>query len=113
MEDCIFCKIVKKEISSEIVLENDEFLVFKDIHPKDDVHVLVIPKRHIASVDHAENGDTETLGKIFLTAKEVAEALGVSGAYRLQVNVGKDGGQEVDHIHMHLLAKKRKEVSEV
>jgi histidine triad (HIT) family protein len=113
MEDCLFCKIVNKEVASDVVLENDDFLVFEDIHPKASVHILIVPKKHIASVDHIEDGDELVLGKMFYTAKETAEKLGVSGAYRLQVNVGKDGGQEIEHIHMHLLSEKiRKGVEE-
>jgi len=109
--DCLFCKIVNKDVASDVVLENDDFLVFEDIHPKASVHVLIVPKKHIASVDHIEDSDDVVLSKIFHTAKETAQKLGVSGGYRLQVNVGKDGGQEIEHIHMHLLSdKKRKEV---
>jgi len=112
MKDCLFCKIINKEIPAEkIVLENDNFLVFEDINPKEDIHVLIVPKKHIDSVDHIEDGDYCFLGDIFKTAKEVAEKLGVAGAYRIQINVGRDGGQVIDHIHMHLLAK-RKEVDE-
>ncbi len=109
MTNCLFCKITNKEIGSEVILENDDFLVFKDIHPKASVHVLIVPKKHIESVDHAGKDEVALLGEIFLTAKEAAKELGVSGGYRLQVNVGRDGGQEIDHIHMHLLADKKGE----
>lgn len=102
--DCLFCKITKKELPSEVVLENDEFLVFNDIHPKAKVHVLIVPKKHIKSVDDAEDGDAELLGKMMLTAKETADKLKVAGKYKLVMNVGRDGGQEIDHIHMHLLS---------
>jgi len=108
--DCIFCKIVKKEVVKEIILENDSFLVFKDIHPKAETHVLIVLKEHIKSVDHVEKKDALVLGEIFLTAKEVAEKLDVSGNYKLAFNVGKEAGQLVDHIHMHLLAGEGKEV---
>ncbi len=109
--DCLFCKITNRELNSDIILENDKFLVFKDIHPKADVHVLIVPKKHIDSVDHITEEDAKFLGDIFLTAKEAAKKLGVSQAYKLAINVGKDGGQEIDHLHMHLLAE-RKEVSD-
>jgi len=111
MSDCLFCKIINKEIKSNIVLENDSFLVFEDIHPKADIHLLIVPKIHIESVDHAEKKDVNVLGDMFLKAKEVAEKLNLKGKYRLQVNVGRDGGQEIDHIHMHFLADKKKEVA--
>ncbi|MBI3671597.1 histidine triad nucleotide-binding protein [Candidatus Azambacteria bacterium] len=110
MTDCLFCKIVKGEVSSTVVFENGKFLVFKDIHPKADVHVLVVPKEHIASVDHITERDKAVLGDMFLTVKDAAEKLGVSGRYRLLVNVGRDGGQEIDHLHMHILAGDRREV---
>ncbi len=114
MENCLFCKIVNKEIESEIILENDYFLVFSDIHPKANIHFLIVPKRHIKSVDDVVDGDELILGKMFTTAKEAAKKLEVSGAYRLGVNVGKDGGQEIEHIHMHLLSDKtRKGVEKV
>ena len=105
--DCLFCKITNKELDSDIVLENDKFLVFKDIHPKADVHVLIVPKKHIDSVDHATDEDASFLGDIFLTARDTAKKLGVSQRYKLAVNVGRDGGQEIDHLHMHLLAERK------
>ncbi|MEK7453260.1 MAG: histidine triad nucleotide-binding protein [Patescibacteria group bacterium] len=114
MEDCLFCKIIKMEVRSDVILEGGSFLAFKDIHPKADVHILIIPKKHIASVNDTTTADVAILGEMFLAAKEVAEKLGVSVGYKLQVNVGKDGGQEIEHIHMHLLSgEMRKEVSSI
>ncbi len=111
MNDCIFCKIANKEIGANIILENDKFLVFEDIHPKAKIHFLIIPKKHIPSVDHITEEDEAMMGGIFLTAKRAAETLGVSQAYKLLINVGKEGGQEIDHLHMHLMSNvDRKEV---
>ncbi|MEF3304630.1 histidine triad nucleotide-binding protein [Paenibacillus sp. GYB003] len=102
--DCIFCKIVKGEIPSRKVFENDRVLAFHDIQPAAPTHALVIPKKHIASMNEAEEEDRELLGELLLTAKKVAEELGVAeSGYRLVNNVGSDGGQVVYHIHVHVL----------
>lgn len=104
---CIFCKILNKELQANIVYEDDKTLAFDDIHPKAPVHILIIPKKHIVSVDHLEKEDKELIGELFLAAKKVAKIKGLSTGYKLMVNVGKDGGQEVDHLHLHLLGGKR------
>ncbi|RKN86965.1 histidine triad nucleotide-binding protein [Paenibacillus ginsengarvi] len=102
--DCIFCKIVKGEIPSRKVFENDRVLAFHDIQPAAPVHALVIPKKHIASMNEAEEEDQEVLGELLLTAKQVARELGIADSgYRLINNVGADGGQVVYHIHVHVL----------
>ncbi|TMV44616.1 histidine triad nucleotide-binding protein [Paenibacillus mesophilus] len=102
--DCIFCKIVKGEIPSKKVFENDKVLAFHDIQPAAPAHVLVIPKKHIPSMKEAAEEDRELLGEVLLTAKKVAEELGISDSgYRLINNVGSDGGQVVYHIHVHVL----------
>ncbi|TNJ64130.1 histidine triad nucleotide-binding protein [Paenibacillus hemerocallicola] len=102
--DCIFCKIVKGEIPSKKVFENDNVLAFHDIQPLAPSHVLVIPKKHIASMNEAEEEDKELLGEVLLTAKKVANELGIAdGGYRLINNVGSDGGQVVYHIHVHVI----------
>ncbi|MBI4919779.1 histidine triad nucleotide-binding protein [Candidatus Azambacteria bacterium] len=107
MESCIFCKIANKEISSEIVSEDENFVVFKDINPKAPIHFLIIPKAHIGPVNTLKAEDKDIAGGLVLKAKEVAEKIGVSGSgYRLIFNVGKDAGMEVDHLHLHLLAGK-------
>ncbi len=112
MSECIFCKIAKKEVGSNIILENDRFLVFEDINPKAKTHFLIVPKKHIPSVDHLTEEDESMIGGIFLTAKMAAEILGVSQKYKLLINVGREGGQEIDHLHMHLMSNaERKEVS--
>ena len=102
--DCVFCNIAKKEAPTEIVYEDDQVIVFPDIRPKAPVHLLLIPKRHIPTLQEAEEHDMELLGKLLLTVQKVARLKQLKG-YRLQMNVGKDGGQEVDHVHLHLLAQ--------
>jgi len=103
MEDCIFCKIAKGEIPSSKVFENDELIAFNDINPKAKTHILVIPKKHIESVKHLEEADKELIGELFLVAKKIAEEKNLSG-YKLVINVGRDGGQLVDHLHLHLVS---------
>ncbi|MDF2726150.1 MAG: hydrolase [Paenibacillus sp.] len=102
--DCIFCKIVKGEIPAKKVFETDAVLVFHDIQPAAPVHVLVIPKKHIASMNEAEEADRELLGDVLLGAKRAASELGIAeSGYRLINNIGSDGGQVVHHIHVHVL----------
>ena len=104
MTDCLFCKIIQKEIPSEILHQDDWVTVFKDIHPAALVHLLVIPNKHIPSVQEMEVGDEEVLGKLFSFAKAAAEELGIAeSGYRLIINSGPDAHQEIFHIHMHLL----------
>ncbi len=98
---CIFCKIVNNEIPSNKVLENDDFLAFHDINPKAPIHVLIIPKKHIESFHEV---DKETMAKMTPFIQEVAKLLCIDkSGYRLVTNIGKDGGQEVFHLHFHLL----------
>lgn len=104
MSDCLFCKIVNSSISADVVFEDDRALVFKDIHPKSPTHLLLIPKKHIASVIELEDDDQDLVGHLLLVAKNVAKNLGLEG-YKLQINVGEHGGQEVFHLHIHLLSK--------
>lgn len=102
--DCVFCKIANKELRSEIVYESGEVLAFKDLHPIAPVHILVIPKKHIASLAEAEDGDKELMGELIIAAKKIAEDLNIAGdGYKLLLRVGKFGGQEISHIHLHLL----------
>lgn len=104
MENCIFCKIIQKKIDSKVVFENDEVLAFKDIHPIAPVHILVIPKKHIASINDVDEGDALLLGNMVLTARNIAKELGIAeNGYKLLFRTGKHGGQEVDHIHLHLI----------
>ncbi len=98
---CIFCKIVEGEIPSNKVLENDDFLAFHDINPSAPIHVLVIPKKHI---ENFHSVDGETMAKMTPFIQEVAQKLGIDkSGYRLVTNNGKDGGQEVLHLHFHIL----------
>lgn len=103
-EQCIFCKIVRKETSTFMVYEDEEFAVFPDIRPKAPVHLLVIPKRHIATLHDIKESDMELMGKLMWTTRKVAKEKDLKG-YKLQMNVGKEGGQDVDHMHLHLLAQ--------
>ena len=107
MPDCLFCKIINKEISSEILYENDKFIVFKDINPKAPLHLLIIPKKHIPSINHLEIKDKELIGELFLITKKITKEHGVSKkGYKLVFNVGRGGGQLIDHVHLHLLSGK-------
>jgi histidine triad (HIT) family protein len=105
MTDCLFCKIVKKEAPSDIVYEDDSFIAFKDINPKAEVHLLIVPKKHIASIKEIEEEDKELIGGLFLIAKKLAQERELKG-YKLIFNVGREGGQIIDHIHLHLLGGK-------
>ena len=105
MEDCLFCKIVKGEIPSSKVYEDKEILAFKDINPAAPIHILVIPKKHIASLADMEKEDEQVVGRIYGVINQIAEEQGVKqNGYRVIVNCGKDAGQEVMHLHFHLLA---------
>lgn len=105
MDDCIFCKIIKGEIPTEFVYQDEEMVVFKDKNPSAPVHVLIVPRKHIPSINEAQEEDQAILGKMLLTAKKIAADLGVSEShYQLVVNVG---GNMVDHLHIHLLSGKR------
>jgi len=104
MNECLFCKIINKEIDSEIVFENNKVIVIKDINPKAPIHLLIIPKKHIESVSKIEEQDKELMGELFLTAKKIGEDKNLTG-YRLKVHVGRQAGQIIDHIHMHLLSE--------
>ena len=108
MEDCIFCKIIKGEIPSTKVYEDEEILAFKDINPVTPIHILVIPKKHIESVVHLQKEDEAIVGKIYGVINKIAEEQGFKDdGFRVIVNCGKDGGQEVPHLHFHLLAGKQ------
>ena len=103
MSDCLFCKIVAKEIDADVVHESSEVLAFKDINPGAPTHVLVIPKRHIASAAELGSGDEGLLVDLFETMTAVAKAAGLDGGHRLVTNVGADAGQSVHHLHFHVL----------
>ncbi len=100
----IFQKIIDREIPADIVFEDDELLAFRDVNPQAPTHVLIIPKRPIASVAHADGADAALLGRLLLAGAEIARQLGLDeDGYRLVTNVGRDGGQSVFHLHVHLL----------
>ena len=104
MSDCIFCKIINKEIPASIVYEDDEIIAFKDINPAAKVHVLVIPKKHIAFLTDMNQEDEAIIGKIYSVVNKIAKDVGIfESGFRVIVNCGKDGGQEVEHLHFHLL----------
>lgn len=108
MTDCLFCKIIQKEIPSEILFQDETITVFKDINPAAPVHLLVIPNKHIPSVREMDEGDEIILGKLFSGAKAVAEKVGIAEAgYRLIINNGPDAHQEIPHIHMHVLGGRK------
>ncbi|OGI25899.1 MAG: histidine triad nucleotide-binding protein [Candidatus Moranbacteria bacterium RBG_13_45_13] len=104
MKDCVFCKIARKEIPAEIVFEDDDVIAFRDAHPVAPVHVLVIPKKHVASIADISKEDTMLMGKLIAAAKKIAEDLKISEkGYKLLFRVGEHGGQEIEHIHLHLI----------
>jgi histidine triad (HIT) family protein len=101
---CLFCKLIAREIPSDIVFENDHALAFRDLRPAAPTHVLVIPKRHITGIHDAKPEDGAMLGELLLTARNVAEQLGLAdGGYRIVVNQGPNAGQSVFHLHVHVL----------
>lgn len=104
MEDCIFCKIINREIPSDIVYEDEEIIAFRDIHPVTPVHVLVIPKKHISRLTELKKEDEVVIGRIYSVINEIAKKEGIfEKGFRVIVNCGEDGGQEVQHLHFHLL----------
>lgn len=100
--ECIFCDITQKKKPAEIVAEDPDLMVFKDIRPSAPVHLLIVPKKHIGSVKDIGDADKELVGMLVLKAKHVARNQGLEG-YKLIFNVGKEGGQLIDHLHLHLL----------
>ena len=108
MEGCLFCRIVNKDIPARIVYEDDEVLAFEDINPKAPVHILIIPKEHITSLNDLPKGREPLLSRILVKAREVAAERGIAkSGYRIVLNTGPDSGQEVFHIHLHLLGGRR------
>jgi len=108
MNDCLFCKIINKEIPSTIVYEDEEILAFRDIHPVTPVHILVIPKKHISSLVDLKEEDERVIGRIYSVINKIAAQEGIlEKGYRVIVNCGEDGRQEVKHVHFHLLGGKK------
>ena len=99
----IFKRIIDKEIPANVVYEDDKCLAFRDVNPQAPVHVLVIPRQEIPSLADATDGDTALLGHLLSTARRLASQLGLTHGYRVVINCGPDGGQSVDHLHLHVL----------
>jgi histidine triad (HIT) family protein len=102
-DDCLFCRIVAWEIPSTRLHDDDRVIAIRDIHPQAPTHILVLPKAHIASVADLTDADGPLLGRLFGVAATLARQEGLDGGWRLVTNVGDDGGQTVDHLHVHLL----------
>jgi diadenosine tetraphosphate (Ap4A) HIT family hydrolase len=107
MSDCIFCKIVDKEIPANLVYEDEKILCFHDLEPQAPVHVLIIPKKHIGSMDQVTGDDHALLGHIMVKIQSIAQDLGLENGYRVVNNCGEDGFQSVQHLHFHLLGKRK------
>lgn len=106
--NCIFCKIVNKEIPSQIVYEDELVLAFEDIAPQAPIHILIIPKKHYSTLLEIDNDEKELIGHIFVVAKKIAKQKGVDEkGFRIVINCNSDGGQTVFHIHFHLLAGRK------
>ena len=101
MDDCIFCKIINGDFNTEFVYENEYAVVFKDINPKADIHLLVVPRQHVESLNELD--DENLLCKLMITVKEVTKKLNIK-SYRTVINTGKEAGQEVFHLHIHILS---------
>lgn len=112
--NCIFCKIINKEIPGKILLETESLIVLQDRAPSAPVHHLIIPRKHIKSVADLEEIDREIISEIFMTAKKNAKEVGLAG-YKTVFNVGRDGGQVIDHLHLHLLGgwKKKEDIEKM
>mgnify|MGYP005765907531 FL=1 len=107
MADCVFCKIGDHSIPSNIVYEDDQIICFHDLEPQAPVHVLVIPKKHIESLDDVKDEDKELMGHIMVTIKKIAADLGLENGYRVVSNNGPDTFQTVKHLHFHILGKRK------
>ncbi|MGY8767766.1 MAG: histidine triad nucleotide-binding protein [Pirellulales bacterium] len=106
-EKTIFKKIIDGEIPADVIYEDDKCMVFRDINAQAPTHVLVIPKKEIASIDDIADEDAQLMGHLWIVVRDVAKQLGLTGGYRVIVNCKEDGGQEVPHIHLHILGGKR------
>lgn len=106
--DCLFCRIVAGEVPAKKVFEDDEILAFHDVGPKAPVHILIIPKKHIRSLNESTDADTVLLGRLLRTAARLADELQVAGpGYRVAINTNDDGGQSVYHLHAHVMGKRK------
>lgn len=108
MDDCVFCNIVNKTIEANILFENDHLIVIKDILPKAPVHLLVIPKKHILNISHVAPEDEPLVGEMIFVAKEMGKKYGINETgYELIFNVGRDGGEVIPHLHLHIMGGKQ------
>ena len=108
MSDCIFCKIANKEIPTDFVYEDEKIVAFKDINPQAPIHILVIPKKHIESIVDLKDEDEMLVGKMFKVVRKIAKEYNIEeSGFRLIVNCKEDAGQEVPHLHFHILAGKK------
>lgn len=103
MSDCIFCKIIAKEVPSDMIYQDDQVVVFRDIHPKARVHLLVVAREHIKSLFDITQNHANLLGHMLLLLPKLAISEGLTSGFRTVINTGSGGGQEIDHIHFHLL----------
>jgi histidine triad (HIT) family protein len=103
MGDCLFCKIVEKKIPAQIEYEDDSCVVFHDINPRSKTHLLIIPKKHIPTIKDSVDGDETTFGRMLIVARKMGEQFNLDD-YKLMIRVGEKGGQEVFHVHMHLMS---------
>ncbi|MDJ0659353.1 MAG: histidine triad nucleotide-binding protein [Crocosphaera sp.] len=106
MTDTIFSKIIRREIPANIVYEDDLCLAFTDVNPQAPTHILVIPKKPIPKLEEAQEEDHRLLGHLLMKVKQVAQEAGLSKGYRVVINNGEDGGQTVDHLHLHILGRR-------
>ncbi|HBH46121.1 MAG: histidine triad nucleotide-binding protein [Candidatus Jacksonbacteria bacterium RIFOXYC2_FULL_44_29] len=106
--ECVFCNIIKGKVPADLIYQDSDIVAFNDINPKAPVHVLIIPRKHIASVNGVQEEDAPLLGKLFIVGRKIANDLGIAqGGFRLVVNTGPDAGQIVEHLHVHLLGGER------
>ena len=106
--ECLFCRIVARQVEADIIYEDEHVVAFKDIYPKAPIHLLIVPRRHIESILTMEPGDVDLIGRCLLAARAIGEAQGFGErGYRVSVNCGPEGGQHVYHVHFHFMAGKR------
>ncbi|HEY7460562.1 MAG TPA: histidine triad nucleotide-binding protein [Gemmatimonadota bacterium] len=104
---CVFCKIVRGEIDATLLHRDDGLVAFRDLSPKAPFHALVVPTRHLETLDELEEGDADLVGRMLLRGSALAREQGLTGGYRLVLNCGPDGGQSVFHVHLHVLGGRR------
>ncbi|HGJ64726.1 TPA: HIT domain-containing protein [bacterium] len=106
MNECLFCKIISGTIPAKIVFENESIVAFEDIEPQAPFHIIIIPKKHIPSVIDISDDDLMIMGTMYQVASEIAREFSLTNGFRLVINYGKDAGQVIQHIHIHMLGKR-------